>query len=481
MSFSEYASFDGLALAEQVKRGDVSAVELVEAAIAAAERHNPAINALVFDMYEIARDCARKSDADGGDAPFRGVPFALKDLMGNYTGVPTTCASRFLAGIPANHDSELVVRFKRAGLLPIGKTNCSEFGLIPTSESELHGDCRNPWNLDYSSGGSSGGSAAAVAAGIIPIAHASDGGGSIRIPASCCGLVGMKPTRGRNTLAPLIGDVMGGFVIEHAVSRTVRDSAALLDCTAGPAAGDPYYPAPPARPYLEEVAREPRKLRIASWSKSMRGAEIDPDCRDAADRAAALCAELGHEVEEALPPVNMDMITDAFLTIWAAGAAGTIDLMQLASGRAPTEDCFEPLTWALYQRGKACSASDYQRAIAMTQLASRQIGAFFENYDVWVCPTLEKPPMKLGTIDRNETDLEKAFVPVLEYSTFTPIFNATGQPAISLPLHATASGLPIGVQFAGPYGDEGMLFQLAGQIERATPWIDRKPPTWSSA
>jgi len=289
----------------------------------------------------------------------------------------------------------------------------------------------------------------------------------------------MKPTRGRNTLAPLIGDVMGGFVIEHAVSRSVRDSAALLDCTAGPAAGDPYYPAAPVRPYLEEVGREPGKLRIATWSKSIRGTEIDADCREGAERAAALCAELGHEVEEAIPPINVDMITDAFLTIWAAGAAGSIDLLQLSSGRAPTEEFFEPLTWALYQRGRAYNASDYQRAIALTQLASRQIGAFFEQYDVWICPTLEKPPMKLGTIDRNETDVDKAFAPVLEYATFTPVFNATGQPAISLPLHTSASGLPVGIQFAGRYGEEGLLFSLAGQIERAQPWIDRKPPVWA--
>jgi amidase len=478
MAFREYAAYDALGLAELVDRGEVTAAELVEEAVERAEKHNPAINALVCDMYDLARDAADKSDADRTRAPFRGVPFLLKDLMGNYTGVPTTCASRFLEGIPANHDSELVVRFKRAGLIPIGKTNCSEFGLVPTTESNLHGACRNPWSTTHSTGGSSGGSAAAVAAGIVPIAHASDGGGSIRIPASCCGLVGMKPTRARNTLAPLLGDLMGGLVIEHAVSRTVRDSAALLDCTAGPGIGDPYFAPPQQRPYLEEVSRDPGRLRIASWSKNIRRGEIDPECRAAAENTAALLVELGHDVEEAFPPIDADMITGAFLTLWAAGATASIDLLQLGSGRALSSEWFEPFTWALYERGQNISASQYQRAIAMTQLTARQIGAFFETYDVWMCPTLEKPPILLGTIDCNETNIEKAFIPILEYATFTPVFNATGQPAASLPLHWTPTGLPVGIQIAGRFGDEALLFRLAAQLEAARPWIDRKPPVW---
>ncbi len=478
MAFREYANFDGLGLAELVARREVCAVELVEEAIARTERHNPTINAVVYEMFEIARAAALKSDEAADATPFVGVPTLLKDLIGNYPGVPTTCASRFLDGIPANHKSELVARFERAGLIPIGKTNCSEYGLIPTTESDLHGDCRNPWNTNHSSGGSSGGSAAAVAAGIVPIAHASDGGGSIRIPASCCGLVGMKPTRARNTLAPLLGDVMNGMVIEHAVSRTVRDSAALLDCTAGPAPGDPYVAPPQERPYREEVSRSPGRLRVASWSKNVRGGEVDPECRAAVENTASLLAELGHEVEEATPPLDPDMIGDAFLTIWAAGATGTIDLLQLGSGRSPAPEYFEPLTWALYERGRAISASAYQRAVAMLQLAARQIGAFFEIYDAWLCPTLEKPPMLLGTIDRNETDIERAFAPIMEYATFTPVFNATGQPAVSLPLHWTESGLPVGIQIAGRFGDEGLLYRLAGQLEAARPWIDRKPPHW---
>jgi len=478
LTFREYADFDGLGLAELVARGEITSAELVEEAIDRAERHNPTINALVYEMYDSARDAAREADSNGTPAPFRGVPFLLKDLLGNYSGVPTTCASRFLDGVPANHNSELVLRFRRAGLIPIGKTNCSEFGLLPTTEPHLHGACRNPWNTDHSSGGSSGGSAAAVAAGIVPVAHANDGGGSIRIPASCCGLVGMKPTRARNTFAPLTGDVMNGLVVEHAVSRSVRDSAALLDCTAGPGIGDPYVAPPVERPYLEEVSRDPGRLRVATWSRNVRGGEIDPECRKAIDNTASLLAELGHEVEEAAPPVDADMISDAFLTIWATGTAAMIDLLQLSAGRKATRDLFEPLTWALYEHGRSIRAPDYQRAVSLTQLASRQIAAFFETYDAWFSSTLDKPPLPLGSFDGQETDIETVFAPIGEYLNFTPIFNATGQPAVTLPLHWTACGLPVGVQIAGRFGEEGLLFQLAAQLEKARPWIKRKPPTW---
>lgn len=478
MGFREYAEFDALGLAKLIARKEITSTELVEAAIERAERHNPTLNAVVCEMYDFARDAARDADHHAAAAPLRGVPFLLKDILGNFAGVPTTCASRFLEGVPADHESELVTRFRRAGLIPIGKSNCSEFGILPTTESHLHGACRNPWNTERSTGGSSGGSAAAVAAGIVPVAHASDGGGSIRIPASCCGVVGMKPTRARNTFAPLVGDVMNGLVVEHALSRSVRDSAALLDCTAGPGIGDPYVAPPPERPYLEEVSREPGRLRLATWSRTPRGGEIDPECREAVEKTAALLSELGHEVEEAVPPVDADMITEAFIAIWTAGAAATIDLLQLSAGRTPTREDLEPLTWALYERGRAISAPDYQRAVALAQLASRQIAAFFQSYDAWFTATLAEPPLPLGRFDGNETDVEKVFATIVEYLSFTPIFNATGQPAISLPLHWTSDGLPVGVQFAGRFGDEGSLFRLAAQLEAALPWHDRRPPIW---
>jgi amidase len=288
--------------------------------------------------------------------------------------------------------------------------------------------------------------------------------------------VGLKPTRARNSLAPFVGDVMNGMVVEHAITRTVRDSAALLDFTAGPVVGDPYAAPPQERPYLDEVSRDPGRLRVATWSKSIRNTEIDPECRIATDNTAKLLAELGHEVEEAFPPINADLLTDSILTIWAAGAAAAIDLFQLTAGRAPTPEYFEPVTWALYERGQSISASEYQRAVALIQLMTRQIGEFFETYDVWLSPTLEKPPLPIGAIDRHESNLDKAFAPILEYATFTPIFNATGQPAVSLPLHWTASGLPVGVHFAGRFGDEATLFRLAAQLEMARPWCQRRPP-----
>ncbi len=478
LSFREYADFDALGLAELIARKQITSTELVEAAIERAERHNPTLNALVYEMYGAAREAAREADRNGSSAPFHGVPFLLKDILGNCAGVPTTCASRFLEGVPADHESELVTRFRRSGLIPIGKTNCSELGILPTAESQLHGPCRNPWDTDRSTGGSSGGSAAAVAAGIVPVAHASDGGGSIRIPASCCGVVGMKPTRARNTFAPLVGDIMNGLVVEHAVSRSVRDSAALLDCTAGPGIGDPYVAPAPERPYLEEVSRDPGRLRLAAWSRSPRGVDVDPECRAAIEKTAAVLSELGHEVEEVVPPLDAETITEAFIAIWTAGAAATIDLLQLRGGRSATRELFEPLTWALYERGHAISAPDYQRAVALVQLASRQIAAFFETHDAWFTTTLAAPPLPLGSFDGRETDVEKAFAPIVEHLSFTPVFNATGQPAISLPLHWTSGGLPVGVQFAGRFGDEGSLFRLAAQLETALPWRDRKPPIW---
>jgi len=288
----------------------------------------------------------------------------------------------------------------------------------------------------------------------------------------------MKPTRARNTLAPLVGDIMNGLVVEHAVSRSVRDSAALLDCTAGPGIGDPYAAPPPERPYLEEVSRDPGRLRVAVWPRNIRGGEIDPECRAAIENTASLLGELGHEVEEAAPPVDADMITDSFLTVWTAGAAATIDLLQLSAGRPATCDYFEPLTWALYERGRGIRASDYQRAVSLLQLASRQIAAFFLTYDAWFSSTLAKPPLPLGRLDGWETDIDTAFAPIIEYTNFTPIFNATGQPAVSLPLHWTACGLPVGVQIAGRFGDEGLLFRLAAQLEAARPWTHRKPATW---
>ena len=477
MAFKEYASYDGLGLAELVRKREVTAAELVDEAIARIERHNPVINAVVYELFDRARaEAAKQAPDDGGR--FQGVPFVVKDLLANIEGVPNTSGSRLLEGAISGFDAELVKRYRRAGLIAVAKTNAPEFGIIPTTEPLLYGPTRNPWNTDHSTGGSSGGSAAAVAAGMVPIGHANDGGGSIRIPASCCGLVGMKPTRGRNPLGPMLGDAMAGLVAEHAVTRSVRDSAALLDCTAGPDLGDPYCAPPPERPYLEEIGRAPGKLRIGYWTRRLDGEPVHPECAEATEKAMAACAGLGHEVEEVKPPIDGESLISSFMNLWAAGLAASIDMAALSTGRAPSPDLLEPLTWGLYQRGQELTAAQYQISIGALQLVSRQIAQFFVPYDAWVTPTLSLPPIRIGTVDVNEPDSTKAFAPIIDYVPFTATFNATGQPAISLPLHQSADGLPVGVHFAGRFGEEGLLYRLASQLEQALPWKDRRPAIW---
>ncbi len=477
MGFAEYAEYDGLGLAALVAKGQVTPQELAEEGIARIEKHNPRLNAVIYKMYDQARDTAKRLGAERGGR-FRGVPFLLKDIMGNYAGVPTAFGARFLADMPAAQDDTLVVRYKAAGLVPLGKTNVPEFGLLPLTESVLYGACHNPWNLDHSTGGSSGGSAAAVAAGIVPIAHANDGGGSIRIPASCCGLVGLKPTRGRNPLGPLLGDVMSGLICEHVVSRTVRDTAAMLDCTAGPEPGDPYFAPVPARPFLDEVGAPAGRLRIAFSNKNPGGVSLHPECVAAVERTAKLCQELGHVVEEAMPPFDQGTMTQSFLAVWCSGLAMQIDAIAMMTGREVREELFEGVSWGLYQQGRQVSGAQYLLAVAMLQMQARLVGRFHETYDCWLTTTLGAPPVRIGTVDLHERDPLKALAPILDYVPFTPLQNATGQPAISLPLHWSADGLPVGVMFTGRMGDEATLLRLAAQLELARPWIGRKPPVW---
>ncbi|MGH7789969.1 MAG: amidase [Candidatus Binatia bacterium] len=476
MGFKEYAQYDGVGLAALVAKGDVTPAELVEAAIARIEKHNARLNAVIYPMFEAARSAAR---AVRGSGAFHGVPFLLKDILGNSEGVPTLSGSRFMKGLPpATADDTLVARYKAAGLIALGKTNVPEFGLLPTTESALYGPCRNPWNPAHSTGGSSGGSAAAVAAGIVPLAHANDGGGSIRIPAACCGLVGLKPSRARNPLGPMLGDIMSGLIAEHVVTRTVRDSAAVLDATHGPEPGDPYGVPAPARPFLAEVGAAPGRLRIAFSTRSTNGAALHPECVAAIEATATLCAELGHTVEEAAPSIDMGAITQSFLAIWAAGLAMQIDAVAMMTGQPVREQDFEPLTFGLYEQGRQVTASQYLLAVAMMQINGRQIGRFHETYDCWLTTTLGAPPIALGTIDTNQRDPLLAMAPVMDYVPFTPLQNATGQPGISLPLHWTADGLPVGVMFTARFGDEATLLRLAAQLEQARPWKDRHPPIW---
>jgi len=468
----ELASMDATDQAARVRRGEVRPVELVEAAIGRIEAANPRINAVVTKMYDRARAAAEGPLPDG---PFRGVPFLLKDLTALYAGVPMTGASAFLKDFVPDHDSELVVRYKRAGLVVVGKTSTPEWGILPTSEPALFGPCRNPWDVGRATGGSSGGSAAAVAARMVPMAHGNDGGGSIRIPASCCGVFGLKPTRGRTPLGPDLGDVMGGLAIDHALTISVRDSAALLDATAGPDLGDPYWAPPPARPFLQEVGASPGRLRVAFSTAAVTGAPVHEDCVRAVRDAVDLCASLGHEVTEAAPPLPGDLLARAFVTQFTAGVASLIDGTALVTGRAPSPELFEPFTWAFYELGRRHSASQYLTSVMMLQQIARQVARFMADYDVWVTPVLCEPPLPLGSFAPTE---DNPLLPLFRaglFAAFTPLCNFTGQPAMSVPLYWTDEGLPVGTHFIGRFGDEATLFRLAAQLEAARPWAGRRP------
>ncbi|MBN1662243.1 MAG: amidase [Deltaproteobacteria bacterium] len=477
MAFQEYSSYDGLGLGELVRKGEVTASALLEEAIARVERHNGKINAIVYEFYDKAREAARRKPGHG---PFEGVPFLLKDILGDCEGVPTRLGSRYIPILPSLADSELVARYKRAGLIPFGKTNAPEIGLPPITEPQLYGPARNPWNTHYTPGGSSGGSAAAVAAGIVPLAHGNDGGGSIRIPAAACGLVGLKPTRGRNSLAPSFGDLMGGFICEHVISRSVRDSAAALDATEGPVAGDPYFAPPKARPYVEEVSAAPGRLRIAFWERGIDDKPVHEEALAAVRGAAGLCSELGHDVEEAAPTIGLgegDMAA-AFISVYAAGLASTIETVKQFTGVQPTLETLEGMTMSFYEIGRQITAAQYLMAVMTLQSLSRQFAAFFETYDVWLTPALGCPPPAVGAIDLQSPSSSLMDRQIMIFTHVNPVYNITGQPAISLPLHWTADELPLGVLFGGRYGDEATLFRLAGQIEQARPWKDRHPPVW---
>ncbi len=470
---SEVGALDATAQAELVRRKEVKPIELIEAAIERIERINPQLNAVVTPMYDEARAAAKGNLPDG---PFTGVPFLLKDLLASYAGVRMTSGSAFLRDFVPTHDSELVARHKRAGLIVLGKTNTPEYGIMPTTEPALFGASRNPWDTTRSTGGSSGGSAAAVAAGLVPFAHANDGGGSIRIPASCCGLFGMKPTRARNPLGPDFGDMFSGLVAEHAVTRSVRDSAALLDATSGPDVGDPYWAPPPARPFLQEVGADAGRLRIAFTTTAPSGVQIHPDCIAAVDDAARLCSDLGHEVVEASPRLDGERMAPMFMVVWSAGCTWTIDGAASAVGRQPTPDQFEPATWALYQMGRAQTGAGYMMALAWIQAASRGVARFMLDYDVWLTPTLGEPPLPLGSFDSPVEHPMAGMARAVQFVPFTPVCNMTGQPAMSVPLFWNEQGLPVGTHFVGRFGDEATLFRLAAQLEAARPWADRRPP-----
>ena len=466
---AEYLELDATGLADLVRSGGVSAAELTDCAIERIDALNPQLNAVVHTFYGRARALAQQPQSGA----FAGVPFLLKDILGDLAGEPTRQGSRLMPAVPAAQNAELVNRFLAAGLNPLGKTNVPEFGLVGTTESVLYGPARNPWNLAHSTGGSSGGSAAAVASGMVPIAHANDGGGSIRIPASACGLVGLKPSRARNPLGPLVGDVMGGLVQEHVVCHSVRDAARMLDCTHGPGLGDPYAAPPAPASFAAALGAKGRRLRIGYARTKVNGDPLHPECAAAAEAAAKLCAQLGHTVEEASPPLDQEAMTMAFMALWTGGLALQVDYICAMTGQAPSLNNLEGLTYGLYQAGQQVTGPQVLGAQAALHGAGRAVAAWHQSYDVWITPTLGLPPIANGSFDLTNTNPLEAFAPMIDYVPFTALQNGTGQPAISLPLHWSADGLPVGVQFVGELGEKALLLALAGELEAAAPWEPR--------
>lgn len=473
IGFAQLKFLDATALASLVKSKKVKTKELVEITIEHIEKLNPQLNAVVTPMYDEAMKAVKGKIPAG---PFAGVPFLVKDLVASCKGARMTFGTKNMKNYVPDHDSELVSRYRKAGFIIVGKTNTPELGLTPVTESKLLGPCRNPWDLNRTPGGSSGGSAAAVAAGIVPAAHGNDGGGSIRIPASCCGLFGLKPTRARNSLAPDAGDAMSGLVNEHVLTRSVRDSAAILDVTRGYVPGDPYVAPEPARPYIEEIKKKPGRLRIAYLAQTLDGKDIDDDCAKALDDAARLCRRLGHKLTRKSPLVDRKVLGRAFNVIWAANCAAIIDWITKITGRKAASLDYEPLTWALYEQGKKFTSGDYLAAVQKMQKISRDVARFFLDFDIFMTPTLGEPPLPIGELNATADDPLKGWRRSASFVPFTPLCNATGQPAMSVPLCWNEQNLPVGIQFAGRYSDEATLFRLAAQLEKARPWARRIPP-----
>lgn len=473
----DYSAFDGLGLAELVRRRQVSPEQLLEAALAAIAEVNPRINAVI----NVLADQARRQIAQGlPEGPFTGVPFLVKDIVAHLANVPTRLGSRFTEGLCFPYDTELVARFRRAGLVLAGITATPEFGYNGNTEPVLNGSTRNPWDLSRMAGGSSGGSAAAVAAGIVPMAHANDGGGSIRIPAAACGLFGLKPTRHRVPGGPDYGDLLNGWGVEFAVTRTVRDAAALLDAVAGPDIGAPAWAEPPTRPFLAELGQAPGRLKIAWSGRPVAGTPVSPECLAALAATVALCEGLGHELVEDAPVIDAEPFAWATVRIWAANLAAWVDGVGAMLGRQPTPDLLEATVWACCDFGRRITAGELLTALSIGNQASRVVGRFFQRYDVFLTPTLAEPPLPLGVLNANAPglDAEAWTRHLFTHCPFTGLFNTTGNPAISVPLGQSAGGLPIGMHFAGRFADEATLFRLAGQLEQASPWISRRPPVY---
>ncbi|HMQ48842.1 MAG TPA: amidase family protein [Saprospiraceae bacterium] len=491
MTQEEYLSYDGLGLAQLVKTKQVKAIELVEQAIQRAETVNPSINAIIHPLYDMAKMMAETADPD---SLFAGVPYLFKDLEIHIAGVPMRSGCRGYQHFISDVDSHITTSCRKAGLSFLGRTNTPEFGLTPFTEPLLFGPTRNPWNLQKTTGGSSGGSAAAVAAGIVPIASASDGGGSIRIPASCCGLFGLKPSRGRVSVGPVYGEVWGGAVVEHCVSKSVRDSAALLDATSPPFPGELYLHSAPEKPYVDVIQEKPGKLRIGFGAQHPLGLPVEKPCLDALDHTVQLLESLGHEVEAIQLPYERADIQEVFLTMTLGETAATIKQLELFLGRSVKSEEIEPSTWALKMMGDKLSARDFAWQKWRWNDIARRMGDFHQKYDLLLSPTLAKAPFDIGTLQPSKAEesllawvktfglssLLKARLPELAekifgFIPFTLFANMTGQPSMSVPLFWSEDGLPIGTMFTAALGREDLLFRLAAQLEEAQPWAHRLP------
>ena len=486
----EYLEYDATGLAELVRKGEVSPAELVERAIAQIETHNPRINAVIRRMFDSARNAAKAGPPQG---PFQGVPFLLKDLGADISGVPTTNGSRFFADHVPAVDSELVRRYRAAGLVVVGKTNTPELGLMGVTEPELHGPTRNPYDINRTPGGSSGGSAAAVAARLVPAAHGGDGGGSIRIPASACGLVGLKPTRGRTPMGPDKGERWSGYVCQHVLTRSVRDSAGLLDISAGPEPDAPYHAPPTERPFIEEVGRDPGKLRIAFTTEALLLGELHADCRTAVEKTAEKLAALGHDVEPATPKFDREAMIEAYLTTVAANVCGDLAHAETKLGRRTRGNDLELPTWVMRQLGRTMAAGRLMELQRMQAETAGAMARFHRRYDLLLTATLARPPARIGELLPSRLErlglkllrrlpwrplLQQALVAArkqLGAYPNTQVFNITGQPGISLPVHCSSDGLPVGVQLVAPFGDEATLLRVASQLESELAWTEVRP------
>ncbi|MBM3672056.1 MAG: amidase [Actinobacteria bacterium] len=479
---TELSTLDATAQAALVRDGDVTPLELVETAINRIEKVNDELNAVIHPLF----DKARATAPGAVDGPFQGVPMVIKDLDGTSTGDPYHGGNQLLkrVGHVADRDSHLFSKLRAAGFVFVGKTNTPELGLMPTTESVAYGPARNPWNTDHSTGGSSGGSAAAVASGMVPVGHAGDGGGSIRIPSSACGLVGLKPTRGRVSLGPDIGEAWAGLVQRHVVTRSVRDSAAVLDALQGPMPGDPYFAPPPARPFLAEVGADPGRLRIGIRTAAPMGlTETTAACAAAAEDAARTLESLGHTVEEASPAALDEVELFAlFFSLLTTHVVADLRELEALTGTTVGPDDVEPLTWLYYEQGQAVTGIQYLDAVNGAHNWSRRMASWWEpvdgstGFDLLLTPTMAEPPPVIGDCVSTKDDIERGMVRATAFAAYCAPFNVTGQPAMSVPLAWTETGLPIGVQLVAPYAREDVLLRVATQLETAQPWVDRRPP-----